>query len=62
MCKFTSDVQIIKSTYNYDTFYGPGVDFTKGFKTWHKFSTEISFMLIPIIVLFIAHQFITRKF
>ena len=40
----------------------PGVDFTKGFKTWHKFSTEISFMLIPIIVLFIAHEFITRKF
>ena len=38
---------------------GPGVDFTKGFKTWHKFSTEIRFMLIPIIVLFIAHEFIT---
>ena len=36
-----------------------GVDFTKGFKTWHKFSTEIRFMLIPIIVLFIAHEFIT---
>ena len=41
---------------------GPGVGFTKGFKTWHKFSTEIRFMLIPIIVLFIAHEFITRKF
>ena len=40
----------------------PGVDFTKGFKTWHKFSTEIRFMLIPIIVLFIAHEFITGKF
>ena len=40
----------------------PGVDFTKGFKTWHKFSTEIRFMLIPIIVLFIAHEFITVKF
>ena len=39
-----------------------GVDFTKGFKTWHKFSTEIRFMLIPIIVLFIAHAFITGKF
>ena len=39
-----------------------GVDFTKGFKTWHKFSTEISFMLIPIIVLFIAHEFITKNF
>ena len=40
----------------------PGVDFTKGFKTWHKFSTEIRFMLIPIIVLFIAHEFITGNF
>ena len=39
-----------------------GVDFTKGFKTWHKFSTEIRFMLIPIIVLFIAHEFITGSF
>ena len=39
----------------------PGVDFTKGCKTWHKFSTEIRFMLIPIIVLFIAHEFITGK-
>ena len=39
-----------------------GVDFTKGFKTWHKFSTEIRFMLIPIIVLFIAHEFITGNF
>ena len=43
-------------------FHLPGVDFTKGFKTWHKFSTEIRFMLIPIIVLFIAHEFITGKF
>ena len=43
-------------------FYRPGVDFTKGFKTWHKFSTEIRFMLIPIIVLFIAHEFITGNF
>ena len=34
----------------------------KGFKTWYKFSTEIRFMLIPIIVLFIAHEFITGKF
>ena len=40
----------------------PGVDFKKGFKTWHKFSTEIRFMLIPIIVLFIVHEFITGKF
>ena len=40
----------------------PGMDFTKGFKTWHNFSTEIRFMLIPIIVLFIAHEFITGKF
>ena len=40
----------------------PGVDFTKGFKTWHKFSTEIRFMLIPIIVLFIAHEFKTGNF
>ena len=39
----------------------PGMDFTKGFKTWHKFSTEIRFMLIPIIVIFIAHEFITGK-
>ena len=38
------------------------MDFTKGFKTWHKFSIEIRFMLIPIIVLFIAHAFITGKF
>ena len=29
--------------------YWPVVDFTKGFKTWHKCSTEIRFMLIPII-------------
>ena len=42
--------------------YSPGVDFTKGFKTWHKFSTEIRFRLIPIIVLFIAHEFITGNF
>ena len=42
--------------------YISGVDFTKGFKTWHKFSTEIRFMLIPIIVLFIAHEFITGSF
>ena len=42
--------------------YQPGVDFTKGFKTWHKFSTEIRFMLIPIIVLFIAHEFMTGNF
>ena len=40
----------------------PGVDFTKGFKTWHKFSTEILFMLIPIIVLFIEHEFIRESF
>ena len=46
-------------TIQYNT---PGVDFTKGFKTWYKFSTEIRFMLIPIIVLFIAHGFITGKF
>ena len=39
-----------------------GVDFTKGFKTWQKFSTEIRFMLIPIILLFIAHVFITGNF
>ena len=38
------------------------MDFTKGFKTWHKFSTEIRFMLIPIIVLFITHEFITGNF
>ena len=38
------------------------MDFTKGFKTWHKFSTEIRFMLISIIVLFIAHEFITGNF
>ena len=44
------------------SFYASGVDFTKGFKTWHKFSTEIRFMLIPIIVLFIAHEFITGNF
>ena len=45
-----------------DTSNKPGVDFTKGFKTWHKFSTEIRFMLIPIIVLFIEHEFITGNF
>ena len=43
-------------------FCGPGVDFTKGFKTWHKFSTEIRFMLIHIAVLFIVHEFITGNF
>ena len=43
-------------------FCKTGVDFTKGFKTCHKFSTEIRFMLVPIIVLFIAHEFITGKF
>ena len=50
-----------KLNYGINTFvkHTPGVDFTKGFKTWHKFSTEIRFMLIPIIVLFIAHEFIT---
>ena len=42
--------------------YLPGVDFTKGFKAWHKFSTEIRFMLIAINVLFIAHEFITGNF
>ena len=49
---------------DYETCLGPrpGVDFTKGFKTWHKFITEICFMLIPIIVLFIAHKFITGNF
>ena len=46
----------------YVVSYNSGVDFTKGFKTWHKFSTEIRFMLIPIIVLFIALEFITGKF
>ena len=55
-----------------DTDNSTGVDFTKGFKTWYKhgkhgitwykFSTEIRFMLIPIIVLFIAHGFISGKF
>ena len=38
------------------------MDFTKDFKAWHKFSTEIRFMLIPISVLFIAHEFITGNF
>ena len=38
------------------------IDFVNVLKTWHKFSTEILFMLIPIIVLFIAHAFITGKF
>ena len=53
-----------KLNYVPNTFvkHTPGVDFTKGFKTWHKFSTEIRFMLIPITVLFIAHEFITGKF
>ena len=53
-----------KLNYVINTFvkHIPGVDFTKGFKTWHKFSTEIRFMLIPIIVLFIAHEFITGNF
>ena len=44
----------------YTSYKCPGVDFTKGFKTWHKFTTEIRFMLIPIIVLFIAQGFINR--
>ena len=47
---------------NKECFGDSGVDFTKGFKTWNKFSTEIRFMLIPIIVLFIAHVFITGNF
>ena len=53
-----------KLNYVINTFvkHTPGVDFTKGFKTWHKFITEIRFMLIPIIVLFIAHAFITENF
>ena len=53
-----------KLNYVLNTFvkHTPGVDFTKGFKTWHKFSTEIRFMLIPIIVLFIAHEFTTGNF
>ena len=53
-----------KLNYVIKTFvkHTPGVDFTKGFKTWHKFSTEIRFMLISIIVLFIAHEFITGNF
>ena len=42
--------------------WSSGVDFTKGFKTWHKCSTEIRFMRIPIIVLFIAQEFITGNF
>ena len=34
-----------KLNYVINTFvkHTPGVDFTKGFKTWHKFSTEITF-------------------
>ena len=44
-----------------DTSNKPGVDFTKGFKTWHKLSTEIRFMLIPIIVLFISESKIKRE-
>ena len=53
-----------KLNYVIKTFvkHTPGVDFTKGFKTWHKFSTDIRFMLIPIIVLFIVHEFITGNF
>ena len=53
-----------KLNYVINTFvkHTPGVGFTKGFKTWYKFSTDIRFMLIPIIVLFIAHEFITGKF
>ena len=53
-----------KLNYVINTFvkHTPGLDFTKGFKSWHNFSTEIRFMLIPIIVLFIAHEFITGKF
>ena len=45
-----------------DCYYTTGVDFTKGFKTCHKCSTEIRFMLMPMIVLFIAHEFITGNF
>ena len=53
-----------KLNYVIKTFvkHTPGVDFTKSFKTLHKFSTEIRFMLIPIIVLFIAHELITGNF
>ena len=50
-----------KTTSKYLKWFS-GVDFTNGFKTWHKFSTEIRFMLIPIIVLFIAYEFITGNF
>ena len=57
-----SSVLGISSVINSFVKRAPGVDFTKGFKTWHKFSTEIRFMLITIIVLFIAHEFITGKF
>ena len=53
---------MLKHCYHIAGRKGAGVDFTKGFKTWHKFSTEIRFMLIPIIVLFIAHEFITGNF
>ena len=53
-----------KLNYVINTFvkHTPGVDFTKGFKIWHKFSIEIRFMLISIIVLFIAHELITGNF
>ena len=54
--------KVVNQYFRLVTGYTPGVDFTKGFKTWYKFSTEIRFMLIPIIVLFVAHEFITGKF
>ena len=57
-----NNLEIMSHTFLKTNSAGPGVDFTKGFKTWHKFSTEISFMLIPIIVLFTAHEFITSNF
>ena len=61
MCIFLPQGDVVHKV-TYGEKYRSGVDFTKGFKTWHKFSTEIRFMLIPIIVLFIAHEFITGKF
>ena len=61
MTRFGHKLNYVINTWKF-VKHTPGVDFTKGFKTWHKFSTEIRFMLIPIIVLFIAHAFITGNF
>ena len=42
MTKFGHKLNYVINTFVKRT---PGVDFTKGFKTWYKFSTEIRFTM-----------------